>query len=138
MPVNGVSSPTTNVQASTQSVAEQSLSLGKDAFLKMMVENLRQQDPTNAADSKEFVNQLSQMTSLEQITKMANATASLAAETRDARAVGMLGKTIGYLDGDETRQEGVVGSVVAQDGVSYLKVGETLVSVAQVVDVRES
>ncbi len=135
MPVNGVSTATTNVQAATQSVGEQSLSLGKDAFLKMMVESLRQQDPTNAADSKEFVNQLSQMTSLEQITKMANATSSLAAETRDARAVGMIGRTVGYLDGEKNRQEGVVGSVVAQDGVSFLKVGETLVSVGQVVDV---
>lgn len=136
MPVNGVSSPTTNVQSSTQSAAEQSLTLGKDAFLKMMVENLRNQDPTNAADSKEFVAQLSQMTSLEQITNMAKATMSLASETRDARAVGMLGKTVGYLDATNTRQEGVVGSVVAQDGQSYLKVGEALVSVGQVVDVR--
>lgn len=102
----------------------------------MMVENLRNQDPTNAADSKEFVAQLSQMTSLEQITNMAKATMSLAAETRDARAVGMLGKTVGYLDATNTRQEGVVGSVVAQDGQSYLKVGEALVSVGQVVDVR--
>lgn len=135
MAVSGVNT-STPVQTATQSAAEQSLSLGKDAFLKMMVENLRNQDPTNASDSKEFVQQLSQMTSLEQITNMANATKSLAAETRDARAVGMLGKTVGYLDAQKVRQEGVVGSVVAQDGTSYLKVGETLVSVAQVVDVR--
>ncbi|MTD45482.1 hypothetical protein GKE82_14590 [Conexibacter sp. W3-3-2] len=135
MPVTGVTT-STPAQPSTQTAAEQTLSLGKDAFLKMMVENLRNQDPTNAADSKEFVAQLSQMTSLEQITNMANATTSLAAETRDARAVGMLGKTVGYLDATKTRQEGVVGSVVAQDGTSYLKVGEALVSVGQVTDVR--
>ncbi|WP_372791841.1 flagellar hook capping FlgD N-terminal domain-containing protein, partial [Paraconexibacter sp.] len=63
MPVNAVTT-STPVTATNQSNAASSLQLGKDAFMKMMIESLRQQDPSNAADSKEFVQQLSQMTSL--------------------------------------------------------------------------
>lgn len=124
------------VNPATQTSAEKALDLGKDAFMKMMIENLRNQDPSSAGDSKEFVQQLSQMTMLEQITNMANATASLASETRDARAVGMLGKTIGWTGADGIHQEGLVEAVDSSTGTPLLKVGEQLVHTSLVTDVR--
>lgn len=127
---------TTAINPATQSSAEKALDLGKDAFMKMMIENLRNQDPSAAADNKEFVQQLSQMTMLEQITNMANATSSLATETRDARAVGMLGKTVGWIGPEGIRQEGVVESVDRASGQPMLKIGDQLVGTAAVTDVR--
>lgn len=135
MPVNAVTT-STPVTATNQSNAASSLQLGKDAFMKMMIESLRQQDPSNAADSKEFVQQLSQMTSLEQITNMATATANLATEQREARAVGMLGKTVGYLASDGLRVEGVVEAVDRSSGSPLLKVGGRLLDPGSVTDVR--
>jgi flagellar hook assembly protein FlgD len=76
------------------------------------------------------------MTMLEQITNMANATASLASETRDARAVGMLGKTIGWTGADGIHQEGLVEAVDSSTGTPLLKVGEQLVHTSLVTDVR--
>lgn len=136
MPVNAVTPSTPVATPATQSSGASSLQLGKDAFMKMMIESLRQQDPSNAADSKEFVQQLSQMTSLEQITNMATATTNLAAEQREARAVAMLGRTVGYLGADGIRTEGAVDSVDRSSGSPLLKVGGRLVDVGSVTDVR--
>ena len=52
---------------------------------------------------------------LEQITNMANATSSLATETRDARAVGMLGKTVGWIGPEGIRQEGDAAPLLLLD-----------------------
>ncbi|EKN63887.1 flagellar hook assembly protein FlgD [Schinkia azotoformans] len=46
--------------------------LGKDEFLKILMVQLQNQDPLNPMEDKEFIAQMAQFTSLEQMTKMAS------------------------------------------------------------------
>ncbi|MER2105571.1 MAG: flagellar hook assembly protein FlgD [Solibacillus sp.] len=51
--------------------------LGKDAFLKILITQLQNQDPTSPMDDKEFIAQMAQFSSLEQMQNMTTAMENL-------------------------------------------------------------
>jgi flagellar basal-body rod modification protein FlgD len=53
--------------------------LGKDAFLKLLVTQLQHQDPTKPQADAEFIAQLAQFSSLEQLTDIAKGVEKLVA-----------------------------------------------------------
>lgn len=61
---NGVTAP------ASQALADQTGSLGEDAFMQLLVTQLQNQDPTQPQDSSQFVTQLAQFSSLEKLTSM--------------------------------------------------------------------
>ena len=65
--------PTTSTRSSasaTPALAQPATSLGQDAFMQLLVTQLKNQDPTQPQDSSQFVAQLAQFTSLEKLTSM--------------------------------------------------------------------
>jgi flagellar basal-body rod modification protein FlgD len=71
--------------------------LGKDAFLKLLVVQLQNQDPLNPLDDKEFIAQLAQFSSLEQMTNISNGIKSLTEKTAQQdmlSAVNYIGKDV--------------------------------------------
>jgi flagellar basal-body rod modification protein FlgD len=69
MTVGDVSSSTTGTQAPAPPAVGNS-ELGKDTFLKLLVAQIRHQDPLNPADGLQFVTQLAQFSELEQLIQM--------------------------------------------------------------------
>ncbi|MCL1695461.1 MULTISPECIES: flagellar hook assembly protein FlgD [unclassified Lysinibacillus] len=51
--------------------------LGKDAFLQLLIKQLQHQDPTNPMDDRDFIAQMAQFSSLEQMQNMSKAMESL-------------------------------------------------------------
>lgn len=82
-----------------KSDARGSNALGKDEFLKLMMAQLAQQDPTAPSDSNAFVAQLAQFSSLEQMQNVNSSLESLLigqASQNNSGAVNLVGKDVLY------------------------------------------
>jgi flagellar basal-body rod modification protein FlgD len=98
--------------------------LGKDDFLKLLVGQLKNQDPLNPTSDSDFIGQMAQFSQLEQTTNMASANDKLIAEQRGARSVALLGRTVTYPDANSgVLSTGVVERVEWAAGMPSLTVG---------------
>lgn len=82
-------------------------SLGRDDFLKLMIEQLKNQDPLDPTDSSEFSAQLAQFSSLEQLTNLndymkqsIDANAVLTQSINNTLITGLIGKDVKLNGGD--------------------------------------
>jgi len=112
--------------------------LGKDDFLKLMVAQMKNQDPMNPADDKDNIAQMAQFSSLEQITNLASATQELATRMTLTQNVGLLGHDVTYTKADGTSGTGKVdGLDLTADGAATLSVaGQAGVDPTTVTSVR--
>lgn len=83
--------------------------LGKDDFLKLLLTQLSHQDPTSPMDNNEFIAQMAQFSSLEQINNMSTSFSKMAALLNSSDAVNTIGKEVEINAGDTTVR-GVVQS----------------------------
>lgn len=99
--------------------------LGKDDFLKILVTQLQHQDPTKPMEDREFIAQMAQFSSLEQMTNMSQQFTELAETLKGSQAMNLVGKVVEVIDGDSTVQgtvEAATGGVFPQllvNGVYY-------------------
>ena len=101
-----------------------------DTFLKLLVAQLKYQDPLSPQDNTQFVTQLAQMTSLQEMQSMKSS-------MQNAQAYDMIGKVIYAVVYEKATNEmveygGLVESVIIQKGVPYVVVGDTMISLDDV------
>ena len=70
--------------------------LGKDDFLQLLVAQLTHQDPTSPLEDTQFVAQMAQFTSLEQLTNMNRSFETLNKLIGDSSAVNVVGKQVDF------------------------------------------
>jgi flagellar basal-body rod modification protein FlgD len=83
--------------------------LDKDDFLKILITQLSHQDPTAPMEDKEFIAQMAQFSSLEQMTNMATNFSKLSSTMSGNQAVNSLG-----LDVDIQTAAGVISGQVTE------------------------
>jgi len=76
--------------------------LGKDDFLKILITQLSNQDPTSPMENTEFIAQMAQFSSLEQMTNMSQSFEKLTTMINSSEAQTALGKTVEIDLGDTT------------------------------------
>ena len=96
-----------NKQNADPSGRQSSNTLGKDDFLKLLITQLSNQDPTNPMEDTEFISQMAQFSSLEQMTNMSSSFSKMAAFINSSEAAATLGKTV-ELDIGDTNVQGIV------------------------------
>ncbi|MBB6481954.1 flagellar hook assembly protein FlgD [Spirochaeta isovalerica] len=89
--------------------------LDKDDFLKILISQLSNQDPTKPLEDKEFIAQMAQFSSLEQMTNMSNEFTKVADRIQSSQALGMLGRTVEIAEGDNL----ISGKVEAVTGGDF-------------------
>jgi flagellar basal-body rod modification protein FlgD len=104
----------------------------KDMFLQLLVAQMKYQDPSNPADSSEFLAQTAQFTALEKMQLVADQTSQLVALQVAFGASSMVGRTVTYPAADGTISTGVVDSVQFGATGPVLKVDGNDVFLAQV------
>jgi flagellar basal-body rod modification protein FlgD len=109
--------------------------LGKDDFLKLLVTQLQHQDPMNPMDDKDFMGQMAQFSSLEQITNLVSATQAQAFSTQMSQAVGLIGHNVSWVAADGTNGTGTASKVSISDGAIQITVGESQITPDEIVQV---
>jgi flagellar basal-body rod modification protein FlgD len=100
--------------------------LGKDQFLKLFVAQLQHQDPMNPMQDQDFMGQMASFSTLEQVTNLASANASMATNLSLSQSVGLIGRTVSWTDAAKETHSGVVEKVnQSADGKPVLTVSGT-------------
>ncbi len=72
--------------------------MGKDEFLKILITQLQNQDPSKPMEDKEFISQMAQFSSLEQMTNLNKEFGNLANKLQGNQAINLVGKQVSIKD----------------------------------------
>jgi flagellar basal-body rod modification protein FlgD len=93
-----------------------SSSLDKNGFLRMLTEQMKNQDPTSGQDPNQYFQTISMMSQVEQLTNISAAQTATVSRQRDANATALIGKTVTYVDAKtKATATGMVQSVQLSD-----------------------
>ncbi len=86
--------------------------MGKESFLRLLVTELRHQDPTQPMADREFIAQMAQFSSLEQMRNMNTEMGNMLRSSRSAEAFGLLGREVEAFNQETNVQTtGIVSSI---------------------------
>ncbi|QDP42145.1 flagellar hook assembly protein FlgD [Radiobacillus deserti] len=114
-----------NLYLANQSRGTTGSALGKDEFLKILMAQIKNQDPLNPMEDKEFISQMATFSSLEQMMNISSVVTNLANNQSIANVIqfsNLIGKDVSYeVIDEETGQvketkTGTVKSVLQSEG----------------------
>jgi flagellar basal-body rod modification protein FlgD len=115
-----VSSATTSTSALTSTTAATTAvsrpdQMDKDTFLKLLVAQLKYQDPSQPADTNQMMSQSAAFSQLEALQSLAKQNAQLLSLQRATSAGALVGHTVTYTATDGSTRTGDVTSVLLGD-----------------------
>jgi flagellar basal-body rod modification protein FlgD len=129
----------------TYDPSETAQTVGKDDFMRLLITELKNQDPLEPVANTDFVTQLAQFSSLEQTENMSDSLEALATLQQEtfrlqslSGASALIGKEVVFYEGwTDTTHSGVVEAVEVDRGSITLKIEGHNVPLSQVMEVRE-
>lgn len=96
--------------------------IDKNAFLRLMTEQLRHQDPMNPMDNSQFLNQTAMFTQIEEIQNLSK---SLNSANALSQSSALIGKQVTVMDPDDNTMihTGVVDSANISDKGASIEIG---------------
>ncbi|MEK5058728.1 flagellar hook capping FlgD N-terminal domain-containing protein [Paenibacillus shunpengii] len=126
-----------NVAAASRKSTQE---MGKDQFLKILITQLQNQNPMQPMEDKEFIAQMAQFTSVEQLTNISGQLESLAQSL--GAASGLIGKNVSWIGKDaESGESGVltgqVESIIIRDQIQYAMIGDEEVALTDIIQISD-
>jgi flagellar basal-body rod modification protein FlgD len=140
-PVSGATgaTPISSVLQQSPPAAAVSDPMGKDTFLKLLVAQLKYQDPMNPADGTQFLTQTAQFTTVEKLSEISKQNDVMIQAQNILGASSLVGRIVSYLDANGATGTGVVSSVrLDSKNGATVHVGDVDVPVARVTEVRNT
>jgi len=109
--------------------------LDKDTFLKLLVAQMRYQDPSKPMDSSQLVAQSAQFTTVEVLQQLQESQAQLLSFQSTLLSSGLIGKTVTAIGSDGKEVTGVVGSARVVAGQAYIMIKDETLPVGSVVKI---
>lgn len=130
-----VSSLNSSSTSSTTSSTDDSDTLGQEAFLELLVTQLQYQDPLDPMDGTEYVAQLAQFSTVEQLTNLNDYMSQYLQYQSLYDGSSLIGQTVEINDGEVT---GVVSKVTLEDDDTYVYIDDEQYSVDDITAVYEN
>jgi flagellar basal-body rod modification protein FlgD len=113
----------------------------KDMFLKLLVAQMRYQDPSKPTDASQFLAQTAQFTLVEKMDALQKSQDTMAAANQLQAATALVGRTVTYTTKDSTgavvTRSGAVSGLTLKAGVPTLLVGPDSVELGAVTKVTQ-
>jgi flagellar basal-body rod modification protein FlgD len=132
MQVAGTNATTPNQTESSTISGTGKTTLNYDNFLKLLVAQLKNQDPTNPSDPTAFVSHLASFSSVEQQVNMNSKLDALLTQTELSQGASVIGRTVTSADGSISGSVAQV-EITSTGATAILTDGQTLVLGAGVV-----
>jgi len=112
---------------SAQTPSERTLELGQDAFMKLLLTQLKYQDPLSPMDDRDFIAQLAQFSSLSEMRELNEAVTQMATVQALASAAAFIGKIVSGISEAGEPVSGIAEAALLREGTVYVRVdGEDL------------
>jgi len=131
--VNGV-----NQTQTTTTTTQQTSALGKEDFLKLLVTQMKNQDPLDPVKNEDFIAQLAQFNSLEQMINLNKNFEQLNTLQTLTQSASLIGKAVAWNDADGKTQLGVVSAIEMQDGVPMLVVDDMMIDISKILAISNA
>src|SRR4051812_4696432 len=114
--ISGTNAPSSSDKSAAKNLAD------KDTFMKLLVAQLKYQDPSKPADSTQFLAQTAQFTQVEKLGDIAD----LLKSQRLLGASALVGHTVTYMDAMGAHQTGTIDAAKLNgDSEPMLRIGNT-------------
>ena len=110
--------------------------LSANDFMKMLIAQLQNQDPSEPMSNAELLNQISMMRNLQSNIELSDALKSLSSGDQLTSAAGLIGKSV-YTSGQSGEPvSGVVDRAFLREGKAFVGIGDQEAPLADVSEVR--
>lgn len=127
--------PQTNDSATSGSSSATQPLLDPQAFLQLLVAQLKYQDPSNPVDTSTFMNQTAMLSQVQTMNSMSTTLTALVNAEQAQSATAMIGKQVTYTDANGASQSGLVTAASLKPTGAELTVDGASVSLASVTEV---